>query len=116
MMFLITEIDLETYKHTRRFVIPKLDYNQIISFESFFNCKKQRNKSKKYLYHKCWIEEELSLKFLAVKDGIYDEKKYIELEADIDWKIQNSIQCKDIYDFYTQIRYDRKTKKYINES
>ena len=109
MTTLVTEIDLnDECNHVRYFMIPmEMGYRQSISFNSFFNGVKKRNQSKQFLYVADSYEHLLELVALGAPiskmklDGL---------------KINPPIQCKDLYDFYKKIGYERKTRKYINEA
>lgn len=93
MSYIITEVDLASSIHTRRWRINVATYNKSISFDCFFFGKNRRNRSKKFLYHCCQeVDYEISKSLLGEK---------VEDITDI-----------DLWDFYKVIGYDRKSKKY----
>ncbi len=97
--FIVTEIDLVTYEHTNHYLFSPDGYREIISSDSFFSGLKRRNRSNFKLYNRTWIDE--------VIGGLFDKSKVDAINH------KTAIECKNLFDFYKKIGYDRYLKKYV---
>ena len=98
----ITEVYMSGGKHTRHFLFPLKDYRHIISYNAFFFGKNRYNRSRDFLY-------------LPFNDEVYQLAQLGNPYAIDTLNILTSnpeIQCVDLYDFYSMIGFNRKTKKY----
>lgn len=112
---LVTEIDIENeFKHSRYIRFPvdgskEFDYKARGSFDAFFHSMKQRNyapsvKNPKLIYHvQSWEEKVISSNILK---NLFEETGLDLLGT------TPLIECDDLWEFYSLIGYDRKTKKF----
>lgn len=112
MVILISQLDLKTYKHLRYYFVEKFKFSdkdfhkKYLSFYAFFNYTYEKAK-RKLTRNYCVPGTFFLYKFL---DNIGSER-------DVDGGSTNTendllmIYCKDLWDFYDKIGYDRKTKK-----
>lgn len=90
----ITEISLLSYEHTRYFVFKLDKYQHHISFSGFFSHKHTRNKN-------------------VINKLLYTWRIPVNCKYDFDNMEQiGIIRCRDLYEFYQWINYNRETKKY----
>lgn len=100
---IVRQINLTDYKHVKlhKFPFPEIRdkgfYRTITSYSAFFESVKRRNKSKRYLF--------------SVVDHP-DFQSDFEKERNAMLPIQNH---ENLYDFFTNIGYDRTTKKWIEK-
>jgi hypothetical protein len=108
MKSFVTEISLENYRHTRKWIVDidcgtEFNYRGRVSSNAFFHSPKKRNYSDTSLYHEKSLEEAVIVSEVLLEYGI--EKPIILDEIE---------QVESIWKFYEIIGYDYKKKRYIN--
>jgi hypothetical protein len=105
----ISKICLKTSNHLGYFIFKRLKYNEkchyrhLTSFNSFFHGKNRKNENENYLYYMQYGFDLLAM----FKHGSFFAKTDIERIKTLGVEV-----CTDLYDFYTKIGYNRKTRKY----
>lgn len=112
--FMVTEVDRNTSKHIRRFIVSMPDikdkgfYRATTSYNAFFSSLKRRNWSDKKIYIPIAECYGTSTKFENPPGVVIDVNHTYGPS-----KIKNPIKMKSIWDFYKAIGYNYKTKSYV---